>query len=70
MIVPFMPGDGATIDLDVAYIAQFPRRADGTCAFCGGDPLAEESDLNTHIGAYFARNPRAEACPCCKGQAT
>jgi hypothetical protein len=40
------------------------------CAFCHGDPCAEESDNDTPIGAYFQRVPHAETCPCCRGMPT
>jgi hypothetical protein len=66
--VAFCPGDGTTIMLEVAYMAEFLRDNDGVCAFCHGDPCAEESGTDTPIGAYFQRNPNSETCPCCKGR--
>lgn len=70
--VPFFAGDGSgEIMLAVAYLAGgFPRGADGTCAFCDGDPCAEYSGPDTRIGAYFARNSYASTCPCCDGRPT
>lgn len=67
--VPYIIGDGTgEVMLSVAYVAEFPRDARGTCAFCHGDPLAERCGPETLIGAYFARNPTAETCPLCDGQ--
>jgi len=54
--------------LSVIYLADFARGVDGTCAFCHGDPCAEFGGPTTLIGAYFARNPRAETCPLCDGR--
>lgn len=83
--VPFLCGDGfGEIMLDVVYIADFPRGYDSTCAFCHGDPYNEGEQSTetrefktrpgeppeTHIAAYFKRNPTAETCPCCKGAPT
>lgn len=70
MLVPFYPGDGTNTLINVSYINDLPRDPDGYCAFCHGDPCAENSDESTHIAAYFARNPTATTCPCCKGKAS
>lgn len=65
----FSPGDGTTVEIDVSRIADYPRGANGTCAFCAGDPCAEDGG-DTLIAAYFQRNPRAATCPMCGGQPT
>jgi hypothetical protein len=68
--VRFLPGNGTEVFVDVKYIAQFPRGADGTCAFCHGDPCNEESDSDSEIAKYFAETKNAETCPMCEGRAT
>jgi hypothetical protein len=69
-IVPFSPGDGTRIELEVAGISEFPRDAAGTCAFCHGDPCAEEADPNTEIARYYRRNSWAQTCSMCQGRPT
>lgn len=68
-LVPFYVGDGrGPIFLTVTYVAEYLRGPDGLCAFCHGDPLAEESGPETLIGNFWARNPHQETCPCCSGR--
>ena len=67
--VRFYPGDGTEQFIEVKYISDFARGGDGLCAFCHGDPCAEEANAaDTPIGQFFARNPRAETCPLCGGR--
>ena len=71
--VPFLCGDGSgKIMLKVKYFAEFLRGGDkyGTCAFCEGDPCAENSPPDSRIAQFFKRNKWAETCPCCRGRAT
>ena len=65
-------GDGAepTTVLDVSHIAEYPRGADGMCAYCQGDPCAETSPPESLIAKYFARFDWVGACPCCDGRPT
>lgn len=68
-LVPFLTGDGTgETMLTVTYIAEFPRDTNGLCAFCHGDPCAEESSAVSLISKYFARNKHAATCPCCDGR--
>lgn len=61
------PGDGTT---HRPHLGSCPLAApDGTCAFCCGDPCAEDGD-DTRIAEYYRRNPRAETCPVCEGRPT
>lgn len=91
-LVEFIIGDAdaatgwpGSVKIPVAYIAQFPRDRDGTCAFCHGDPCAEFSPPDSQIAQYFARgraraaqyeNPllrqgaMPQTCPCCDGRPT
>jgi hypothetical protein len=66
--VPYLPGDGTEQQLEVAYIAEYPRGPGGTCAFCSGDPLGTRSPAGSLIAAYYRRNPTAETCPLCQGR--
>ena len=70
--VEFLTGYGDDgIILDVLYIADgFARDKDSLCAFCHGDPCNESSDEDSEIAKFFARNPKAPTCPCCKGRAS
>jgi hypothetical protein len=86
--IEFITGDAdddtgwpGSVTLDVAYISEFPRGADGACAFCHGDPCAEYSPSDSPIARFFSRNrARAinmgmiemmpETCPCCDGRPT
>lgn len=69
MKVPFLPGDGTEVEVEVAYLASFPCNQEGECAFCLGDPCAEEGkDKDTLIAAFWRRNPKAETCPMCDGR--
>lgn len=68
--VTYCPGDGTTVELDVDYISDFPRGPDGTCAYCLGDPCAEQRPTHPRIASYYARNPNAATCPMCDGRAT
>lgn len=65
--------------LEVDHIADgYARGKDGTCAFCQGDPCAEDSPPESQIAQYFARNreywirsgARSVSCPCCDGRPT
>lgn len=67
--VPFTHGAGGYTLVDVAYISDFPRGADGHCAFCHGDPCAERctadepiAKLRKKLGKFF------ETCPMCDGR--
>ncbi len=68
--IPFLPGDGTEIHVEVAYIADFPCAPNGTCAFCLGDPCAENQPPHPRIAAYYARNADAQTCPMCDGRPT
>jgi len=70
-LVPVYIGDGRdAILLTVRYWAEFLRGPDGTCAFCHGDPCAEQSGPATLISNFYARNPGIETCPVCNGRPT
>lgn len=69
-VVTYYPGDGTEVELEVDHISDFPRGADGTCAFCQGDPCAEQEPPGYRIASYYERNPRAETCPMCDGRPT
>jgi len=71
--VPFYPGDGETIMLEVAYIAEFPCDERGLCAFCHGDACDEEEKEGSLIHDFYVRHMEqwgtyAEHCPCCEGR--
>jgi hypothetical protein len=76
----FWPDPQTRLDLEVAYFAEFPRGPDGTCAFCRGDPCAENPPAHTmsklgdppgyRIASYYERNPDAVTCPMCEGRPT
>lgn len=68
--IEYYPGDGTTEFVPVAYLADFPRGEDGTCAYCHADPLAERTPPHPRIADYYRRNPRAETCPMCDGRPT
>ena len=81
--VPFLTGDGSgPVMLYVSHISGYPRDADGSCAFCHGDPCAETSGPGTAIAQYFARGWQREqsygcrrytlvsTCPLCDGRPT
>lgn len=69
--VTYYPGDGTEYALDVAYISDFPRGVDGTCAFCKGDPCAERPESPYRIRHYFELNKTwAQVCPMCDGRPT
>jgi hypothetical protein len=70
MLVPFFPGNGERVMLEVSYLADYPRGTDGTCAFCHGDPCGERSAPDTDIMKYWAENTWAETCPMCDGRPT
>jgi len=62
-------------ECEVAYIAEYARGPDGTCAFCHGDPCAEYPEQASVNGAAIynyadERNGRFETCPCCDGRPT
>jgi hypothetical protein len=63
-------GDLKSVRLDVLHWAEFPRGADGTCAFCHGDPCAENGDKDALISRLFAENTWVQTCPVCDGRAT
>jgi hypothetical protein len=67
-LVEFRPGDGTRVRVEVEYISDYPRGADGICAFCHGDPLAGESSPTSDIARFYERSPRAETCPMCLGR--
>jgi hypothetical protein len=75
-LVEFVPGGPDTYTLPVAYIADdFARGPDGTCAFCEGDPCAEDPASPERIHRYMAGNPewpwwQPAHCPFCKGRPT
>jgi hypothetical protein len=69
--VPFLPGNGTEVMLEVKYIAQFPKDKDSQCAYCHGDPLAEmEIPASKNIQDFKASLTYFEACPCCHGAAS
>lgn len=72
-LIKFYPGDGTTQMVDVEYVADYPRspydKGLNTCAFCLGDPCAEDNPpVDSHIAQYYARNPHAATCPMCDGR--
>lgn len=70
-LVRFMPGDGTEILREVSRIAAgFPRGANGTCAFCAGDPCAETSPEDAPISKYMRGGNWRETCPFCQGRPT
>jgi hypothetical protein len=69
-LLPYYPGNGTKVLVGVRWIGEYPRGSDGCCAFCHGDPCAERSGPETHIGKFYAENPKAETCPMCDGRAT
>lgn len=70
--IPFLGGgEPGGVMLEILYASNdMLVGANGLCAYCNGDPCAENSGPDTHIGAYFARNKWADTCPCCKGSAS
>lgn len=72
--VPFYPGDGTTVMLKIKYICSGGKLVGidkrGTCAFCQGDPLGDESEPDSLIYQYFERNEYADTCPACGGRST
>ena len=66
--VKFLPGDGTTIMVEVAWISDFPKDKDGLCAFCHGDPCAESTGPESEIARFYQRNKRADTCPMCLGR--
>lgn len=69
-LVPFYPGNGEEIMIDVNHISEFPRDAHGLCAFCHGDPCDEEKQEGTMIHLYWEsmKGHYCETCPCCDGR--
>jgi hypothetical protein len=69
--VPFYCGDGTdAIMLQVRYISDYPKGKSGLCAFCHGDPCAQNSPPDSEIAKYCARTKLAHmrVCPCCRGR--
>lgn len=65
------PEEFRNILLSVAYVANgYARGADGTCAFCHGDPFAERSPPDSLIARFYKVKPRATTCPVCEGRPT
>ena len=71
-LVPFYVGDGSgALLLTVTRHAEFLRGRDGTCAFCHGDPCADDSPADSLIATFFSRNESlGNTCPCCEGRPT
>lgn len=70
MLIPFYLG-GKTYQIEVDHWAEFPRGKDGLCAFCHGDPVAEEEIKRspTPIQELMMEHWRSyEACPVCDGR--
>ena len=68
-LVSFYEGTGdGPIMLSVSYFAEFLRDLDGLCAFCHGDPCAENSHPSSLISKYYAKSRYAVTCPCCDGR--
>ncbi len=55
------------IMLDVSYWAEYPRDADGLCAYCHHDNWDIPGTL---IYEYFRKNKWADTCPVCRGRAS
>jgi hypothetical protein len=79
MSYPLIKFYGARTDkvylLPVAYITDdFARGPDGTCAFCRGDPCAEDPRSPNRIHEYMAGEDwmisKPVHCPFCKGRPT
>lgn len=72
-LIRFLPGDGTEEQIEVAYIGQSPRNAQGLCAFCNADPCGEDSPPESPIRRYIDRNAEFKCpdvygvCPMCKG---
>ncbi len=72
----YLPGNGQIYLVNVAYITdQGAVDAYGLCAFCHGDPCAEETDNPnsvTIIKYYFdcvaGGLLKVETCPMCQGR--
>lgn len=70
-LIPFYPGDGTEVPILVDHIDEYARGTDGTCAFCHGDPCAEDSPQDSPIWQYMHNHAYAPAtCPCCDGRPT
>jgi len=74
-MVDFLPGDGKTYVVEVAYIHQNAVDVNSLCAFCHGDPCAEEypeNPLSSMIGYYRDsckdQGYTFETCPMCSGR--
>ena len=74
----YLTADDEEVWLDVAYIAEYPRDADGLCAYCHGDPCAERSAPDALISRNYAAWRAADwadhssgfTCPLCEGRPT
>lgn len=67
------PGDGSEVWVQVAYIGVIPYNDNSNCAYCDGDPCAENGTAKPEfdtapIYEYFRRNPDAVTCPICDGR--
>lgn len=70
-LVPFYPGNGPAIAVDVDHISEFPRDVDGYCAFCHGDPCDEEKIDGSLIHEFWEsirEHHWIDTCPCCGGR--
>lgn len=69
-LVKFLPGNGTEHWCEVDYISDFAKNVKG-CAFCEGDPCAEEEIAPQRIKDYMHGSAwKPEACPFCKGRAS
>jgi len=67
-LMQFIPGNGHTYHCEVRYIARGGATGpDGACAFCKGDPCAEDGNPYSKIAHYFKHSMCAETCPFCGG---
>jgi hypothetical protein len=57
--------------LPVTAVYDYPRGLDGSCAFCHGDPCAEDADPESPIYKYMNHPDYSPpTCSVCRGAAT
>lgn len=70
--IKYLPGYGVTYFINVKYIAETPVDDRSLCAFCHGDPCAEEAGVSMIKRFYLdcVENgfDKPETCPMCKGR--
>lgn len=67
-LVKFCPGNGKEYMLPVDAVYYNGPQYNHTCAFCQGDPCAEDSPPGSPIYEYFNDSDyNPETCPICHG---